>query len=266
MFLLNKKRIIYIFCVMLIFISLFTCTSKAYVKQTADFYVNDSANLLSDETEKYIININKQLYSKTGAQIVVVTVDSLEGKAIEDYATELFRGYGIGDKEKNNGVLLLLALNERQFRIEVGYGLEGCLTDGKTGRIQDQYIIPYLKNNDWDNGVKNGFNAVLDEVKKEYNVEIDSEAAILIENSESHYTNEETVGIILIPVIAFALGNVLKIVREKNIIFIDIVLNIWRRWRLFWWWRRLIWRRSFFWRRWFFRRWRKHKKFLAKRL
>lgn len=67
---------------------------------------------------------------------------------------------------------MLLALQERQFRIEVGYGLEGTLTDGKTGRIQDEYIIPYLKQNDWNNGIKNGFSAILNEVSKEYNVEV----------------------------------------------------------------------------------------------
>ena len=83
--------------------------------------------------------VRKTLEKQTGAQIVVVTVQNLEGQSLEEYATELFRNYGIGDKEKNNGVLLLCAYEERQFRIEVGYGLEGTLTDGKTGRIQDEY-------------------------------------------------------------------------------------------------------------------------------
>lgn len=97
-------------------------------------------------------NCNK----KPGAQIVVVTVKSLEGQSIEEYATELFRKFGIGDSQKNNGVLLLCSTGDRLFRIEVGYGLEGTLTDGKTGRIQDQYIIPYLKNNNYNDGIKNG--------------------------------------------------------------------------------------------------------------
>ena len=69
---------------------------------------------------------------------------------------------------------MLLALEERQSRIEVGYGLEGRLTDGKTGRIQDDYMIPYYKNNDFDNGILNGYKALYDEVCQEYNIESDA--------------------------------------------------------------------------------------------
>lgn len=73
-----------------------------------------------EKQKNYIISTNKSLYSQTGAQIVVVTVQNLGGQSLEEYSTELFRKFGIGDKNKNNGVLLLLALEERQFRIEVG--------------------------------------------------------------------------------------------------------------------------------------------------
>ena len=167
---LYNKKIKYILILAIFSIVLVTNSSYSIVSQTRDFYVNDSANLLSDETEDYIINMNKTLEEQTGAQIVVVTVQNLEGQSLEEYATELFRDYGIGDKEKNNGVLLLCAYEERQFRIEVGYGLEGTLTDGKTGRIQDEYIIPYLKENNFNNGIRNGFNAVLKEVENEYGI------------------------------------------------------------------------------------------------
>ena len=124
---------------------LFPINCYALVKPSSKFYVNDYANVLSDEVEEYIFNNSVKLYDETTSQIVVVTVPNLEGEKLESYATELFRSFGIGDKEKNNGILLLLALDERQSRIEVGYGLEGVLTDGKTGRIQDEYMIPYYK-------------------------------------------------------------------------------------------------------------------------
>ncbi len=167
----NKKIIIFVIAIIMLLA--FSNSSFAIVSQTREFYVNDSANLLEDDTKEYIINMNKKLEEKTGAQIVVVTIQNLEGKSLEEYATELFREYGIGDKDKNNGVLLLCALEEREFRIEVGYGLEGVLTDGKTGRIQDSYIIPYLKDNNFNEGIKNGFNAILTEVENEYGITID---------------------------------------------------------------------------------------------
>ena len=82
----------------LIVSSLFMLTSKALVKPTTEFYVNDYANLLSDEVKENIMNTNKQLESQTGAQVVVVTVENLENQSLEEYATDLFRSFGIGDK------------------------------------------------------------------------------------------------------------------------------------------------------------------------
>ena len=159
-----KKFIVIVFLLVVILLILLTVNVNAVVSPTNDFYVNDYADVLSSETEQYIINTNVNLQEQTGAQVVVVTITSLDGKSIEEYATELFRNFGIGDKEKNNGVLLLCTTGEREFRIEVGYGLEGALPDGKTGRIQDQYIIPYLKQDNYNDGILNGYNAVLETV------------------------------------------------------------------------------------------------------
>ena len=176
--LINNKTILKMLIIFAILFSLICPTSNAVISPTSEFYVNDYANLLSRETKDYIIETNKKLYQSTGAQIVVATIDSLQGETLEIYATQLFRKFGIGDKQKNNGVLLLLARKERKFRIEVGYGLEGRLTDAKTGRIQDKYIIPYLKNDNWNDGIKNGFNAVLEEVTQEYNVDVGGKKAV----------------------------------------------------------------------------------------
>ena len=181
----NKKFLITLFSFLILFIF---CISKCFaiVPQSYEFFVNDTANILSSDTEKYIIDQNKKLEAKCGAQIVVVTVNNLEGRSIEDYSTELFRDYGIGNKEKNNGVLLIVSVEDRRMRIEVGYGLEGKLNDAKTGRIQDNYIVPYLSDDKWDEGIRNGFNAILAEVCDEYDITIDG--AEVAEDIE-HYEN-----------------------------------------------------------------------------
>ena len=202
---LNKKSLKYIIIFFILILFIPAINSFAMVEPTNEFYVNDYANLLNEETKQYIINCNTDLYSKTGAQVVVVTVPNLEGKALEEYSTELFRKFGIGSKEKNNGVLLLLALEERQFRVEVGYGLEGALPDGKTGRIQDEYIIPYLKDNNWNDGIKNGFNAILQVICKEYNVEItNSEQAVSVENEATMIETILPIIIMVIIIIIFS--------------------------------------------------------------
>lgn len=158
----HLKRINYL--ILLLLSVFFTCKVNALVNPTEKFYINDYANIISPETEEYIYKKSVKLNEIDGTQIVVVTVKNLEGRSIEDYSLELARKFGIGSKEKNNGLLLLLALEEREFRVEVGTGLEGILPDGKTGRFQDQYIIPYLKENNFDEGIKNGYNAFYNEI------------------------------------------------------------------------------------------------------
>lgn len=184
----NKSSLFKILIMLILILTIFCLEACAVVEQTKQFYVNDYANLISKSTEQYIINTNLNLYNQTGAQIVVVTVQNLEGKSIEEYATELFRKFGIGSANKDNGVLMVLALEEREFRIEVGYGLEGALPDAKTGRIQDQYIIPHLTENNWDAGIRNGFNAIIQVVANEYGVTVNSNEP-LVSNSSSESDN-----------------------------------------------------------------------------
>lgn len=211
----NKMRfLLKTLIISLIFVGIFSIKTLAIVKPTSEFYVNDYANLLNTETKNYIMNTNISLQNKTGAQIVVVTVPNLEGKALEEYATEFFREFGIGDKNKNNGVLLLLALEERQFRVEVGYGLEGILPDGKTGRIQDEYIIPYLKQNNWNEGIKNGFSAILKEIEKEYSIDVGSEDAVSSVNENNDGGIITT--IMGFPVISAVMGAIIRNISLKK--------------------------------------------------
>ena len=124
-------------------------SGPAALTATDRFFVNDFANVLSDEAENTMYKQGVQLYEKTKAQVVAVTVDSLDGEQIEDYSYDLANRWGIGEAEKDTGVLLLLAVEEREVRIEVGSGLEGQLTDGKTGRLLDTYAIPSFKKDDF---------------------------------------------------------------------------------------------------------------------
>lgn len=230
MLILNKKNVfIKLLIIFFILINILNIKAFAVVGPTSDFYVNDYAGLLSTETKDYIINANKKLYSQVQAQIVVVTVPNLGDSSLEEYATQLFRNFGIGDRTKNNGILLLLALEEREFRVEVGYGLEGILPDGKTGRIQDEYIIPYLRQNNWDDGIKNGFSAILQIVAEEYNVDVGVENAIAGNHIEASNLVMPLFGFIGIPFISFVVGMILKIKKvekkkRRSIIIIYMII------------------------------------------
>ncbi|HRT04188.1 MAG TPA: TPM domain-containing protein [Kiritimatiellia bacterium] len=97
----------------------------------------------------------------TGAQLAVVALKSLQGGDINDFAVKLFAQWGIGEKGKDNGVLLLAAIEDRAMWIEVGYGLEGVLNDAKCGRIRDEWILPRFKGGDYARGLSDGADALL---------------------------------------------------------------------------------------------------------
>ena len=148
--------------------------APALPKPTADFYVLDQAQVLSPQVESQILGINRELNNQTKAQIVVVTLNSSEDRSVEELGLELLRSWGVGDKELNNGVVLLVIPTERKSRIEVGYGLEGALPDGKTGRIQDEYMLPYFQQGNYEQGVLNGFQVLAQEVAKEYQITLNT--------------------------------------------------------------------------------------------
>jgi len=127
--------------------------------------VVDEAGILSPQTKKILTEKLKNFEQNTSNQIVVVTLKSLHGLSIEEYGYKLGRKWGIGQKGKNNGVLLIVAPKERKVRIEVGYGLEGTLTDANAFLIINDIILPYFKKGDFDTGVIKGVDAIIDTLK-----------------------------------------------------------------------------------------------------
>jgi uncharacterized protein len=123
-------------------------------------YVSDDANVINNETKTRLTVLTTELEQKTGAEIAVVTVSALGNEPIETYALNLFKKIGIGKKDKNNGVLLLMSVSDRKVRIETGYGLESVLPDGLCGSIIDRYVIPSFKQGDYNNGLYMGTLAI----------------------------------------------------------------------------------------------------------
>lgn len=124
--------------------------------------VVDAAHILDDATRARIAERLAAYEAKTSDQVVVATVPSLDGLPIEDYANRLFRQWGLGTREKNNGALLLVAPRERKVRIEAGYGVEGGLTDAISSVIINSAIIPKFRQGDFAGGVEAGANAMVD--------------------------------------------------------------------------------------------------------
>ena len=123
--------------------------------------VVDEAKILSPVTSADLERKLADLEQKSGIQLVVATVPSLGGEEIEPYANELFRAWKLGEAKKNNGVLLLIAPKERRVRIEVGYGLEGTLTDAVSSIIISNAIAPRFKAGDFNGGVTRGVDDII---------------------------------------------------------------------------------------------------------
>jgi uncharacterized protein len=123
--------------------------------------VVDQAGVMSAASRSDVEAKSKALEDKSGIQLVVATVKSLQGSDIETYANELARFWKLGEAKKNNGVLLLVAPTEHKVRIEVGYGLEGTLTDALSSVIIASAILPRFKANDYSGGIERGVDGII---------------------------------------------------------------------------------------------------------
>jgi len=146
--------------------------------------VVDEADLLSSVTESQLTRTLADHEASTTNQVVVVTVSSLQGYTIEDYGYQLGRHWGIGQAKRNNGVLLIVAPKERKVRIEVGYGLEGTLTDALSHNIIQSVILPQFRQNNYETGIERGVSAILAALQGTYKPSSTKDSVSLPDNTE----------------------------------------------------------------------------------
>src|SRR5476649_370878 len=138
----------------------------------ASGYVVDQSGIIDSAAQSRIEGWILELKQKTSAEVAVVTVDSTEPLSIEEYAVNLFKRFGIGQKGKDNGVLLLVAYKDRHMRIEVGYGLEGAVTDAQSSQIINFIMTPEFKEGHFSDGIEKGTAAIVTLIAKEYNIKL----------------------------------------------------------------------------------------------
>jgi uncharacterized protein len=180
----------------------------------------DQANVISASARQTIEPKLVDLETKSGIQLVVATVNSLEGQEIEPYANALFRKWQLGEKTKNNGVLLLVAPNEHRVRIEVGYGLEGTLTDALSKVIITNAITPRLKAGDFSDGISRGVDDIITVLTTDSS-EWEKKPSLRLDNAASDGPPNWVIVLIVIVIV------ILLIVSPGfRWVFFNIVLNI----------------------------------------
>lgn len=176
----RKRNIFRISNLILIFIGLFlalisqlSALRSAYALDVPPLrgYVNDYANMMSDQTRAKLEAELKAFEESDSTQLVVLTVPSLQGEVLEEFSMKVAEIWKIGQKGKDNGIILLVASRERKIRIEVGRGLEGRLTDLTAGRVIDLVVKPRFKRNDYNGGFIAGVHALVDASRGEFKAE-----------------------------------------------------------------------------------------------
>ncbi|MFH0839053.1 MAG: TPM domain-containing protein [Candidatus Omnitrophota bacterium] len=149
-------------------------------------WVNDFAGVISPEYKNKLTSLIDEVEQKTTAEIFVATVTSIAPYDEKAYARGLFDTWKPGKKDKDNGVLVLVAIKERRWRIETGYGVEGVLPDGLCGEIGRSYIVPYLKTGDYSKGIYYGVAAIAKVISQNAKAEISSLKAVTIKKQNQN--------------------------------------------------------------------------------
>lgn len=157
--------------VVVLLLPVFSVLGQGGYPEPIETYVNDYAGILTEETEGYLRNLLADLDSRQQIQMTVVTIKARADYAtgdgsLESFATNLFKMWGVGSREKNNGVMLLVAVNDRQMRIEVGTGYENALNAPMQGVI-DTILRPAFRENDYNGGIYNAVRAVIEQLTGE---------------------------------------------------------------------------------------------------
>lgn len=184
-----------------------------YPSPTQLKYVNDFPKVIDSDSAQYILSVGVELEAKTGAQAIVVVVDSLQGEVIETYANAIFRKWGIGQKDKNNGLLILLSIKEKKWRVEVGTALEGAITDIYSSRVMNDFAVPKFKEGQYGQGFRAAYSVLSDSIAKEYGVKLDKNINVpkYNQNANNSQTSKKSNFIMIIGVIL--------------LVFVDFIFN-----------------------------------------
>jgi uncharacterized protein len=155
-------------------------------------YVTDAAGLIHGTDKQEINNWILSLERKTTAQVAVVTVRSTQPEEISQYAMRIFDAWGIGQKDKDNGALMVVAVEDRKAWIATGYGLEGAIPDVIASKVVRDVMIPRFKQNDYSRGIREGVTAVVSLIAKEYNVTITGQEAQYYEAMQREPSGRDT--------------------------------------------------------------------------
>lgn len=203
----------FLFTLVLLQVPMVAYCKTAIPSATSDFYVNDFAGVFSESEKAQLMDNAVALANDhDGIQVVITTIESLNGDSVESYAHEMYEQYAIGKDDM--GILILLSTGDRELRLEVGKAMEAYINDSKAGRFMDNYAIPSFKEGKFDEGLINLQSALIDEIVSNVNEENES-TPIVTTKPKSNFNFFAILGILLLVCLAFAfIGFIIAIIRK----------------------------------------------------
>lgn len=167
----NKLSILFLFVCLCLYA--FSVSAETVIPDKPVNHVVDLAGIIHDEVEASLNRYLLELEQKTTVQMLILTITSLEGRSIDDLSINIAHTkWKLGQKGRDNGMLLLVSLQDRKYRFETGYGLEGTIPDSLSGSIGRQYLVPYFRKGDYSNGIAAASLAIINIIADEAGVEI----------------------------------------------------------------------------------------------
>jgi uncharacterized protein len=225
----SKNRLLILFAVIWICLSAAASFAEINIPAKPLNYVVDLAGIIDANVEAGLNRYLLELEQKTTAQMVILTINSLEGEAIEDLSLRIAHDkWKLGQKGKDNGVLLLVSLQDRKYRFEIGYGLEGVIPDSLAGSIGRQYLVPYFRQNDYSKGITTATLAAINTIASDAGVEI-AGMPKLRSRSASPYSGKKfrkptLLGKILS--VLFIIGLIYMFIRHPRLLLFFIMMNM----------------------------------------
>lgn len=184
------------------------CPMQIYADDTLiiDDYINDHAHIIDDDTEEELNRLGYQLEQETGAQVVFITEESLHDQDIRQVAYQTFKKYQLGDKDKDNGILFIVSIEDKLRYMEVGRGLEDVITDIKSQHLQTDYLVPYFQKEDYSTGIQKLYTQTVQVIE-------DNQAGTIAEENEEE---DGIAWIMLLPIVAILLGAIYLSTQRKT--------------------------------------------------
>ncbi|MBI5408561.1 MAG: TPM domain-containing protein [Nitrospirae bacterium] len=190
-------------------------------------HVVDLAGIINDDAEAAMNGYLLELEQKTTAQMIVLTINSLEGESLEEFSINVAHNkWKLGQKGKDNGALLLVSLQDRKYRFETGYGLEGLLPDSLTGSIGRQYLVPYFKQGDYSNGIYAAVLAVINVIAADANVEITGMPKMRMRSQRGIAERGKPSLLNMVFAVLFFIGLIYMFIKHPRLLLLLLAMNM----------------------------------------